>query len=222
MKLRSELYEIRRSRILTMQRLAEMPFTEVEPAASSGGAIVILPVGVVEEHGPHLPLGLDSFAAEVYAESAGAHLEQNGFEVILAPTISYGGARAAGDFPGTLSLEPQTLTALVTDVGRSLAKHGFNRQVILNGHRDLSHMKALDDACGNLAAGGIQILCLGFVIDPEVTAACYRTGVRELSQSPRGDREGHGCEWESSLALHRFPELLKQNILRTLEPNFDY
>ena len=55
-----------------MQRLAEIPFPEVERVACSGRALVILPVGVVEEHGAHLPLGLDSFAAEVYAEAAQA------------------------------------------------------------------------------------------------------------------------------------------------------
>ncbi|HEY7168985.1 MAG TPA: creatininase family protein [Candidatus Binatia bacterium] len=205
-----------------MRHLAEMSFTEIEPAVRSRNALVILPVGVVEEHGAHLPLGLDSFAAEVYAEAAAPHLEEKGFDVIVAPTISYGVARAASDFPGTLSLEPETLTALVVDIGRSLGKHALDRQVILNGHRDLSHMKALDQARSRLAAEAIQILCVGFVSDPEITAACYRTGVRELSRSVRADREGHGGEWETSLALHRFPELVKRDILATLEPNFDY
>src|SRR5690349_23601971 len=106
-----------------MLELAKIPFTEVARLAESGNALVILPVGVVEEHGAHLPLGLDSFAAEVYAEAAAPDLEDHGFQVILAPTIGYGVARASIDFPGTLSLEPETLTALVTDVGRSLAKH---------------------------------------------------------------------------------------------------
>ena len=89
-----------------MQHLAKVPFPEVERLARSGRALVILPVGVVEEHGAHLPLGLDSFAAEVYAEAAAPHLEEKGYEVVIAPTISYGVARAAIDFPGTLSLEP--------------------------------------------------------------------------------------------------------------------
>ena len=90
-----------------MQHLAKVPFPEAERLARSGRALVILPVGVVEEHGAHLPLGLDSFAAEVYAEAAAPHLEEKGYEVVIAPTISYGVARAAIDFPGTLSLEPK-------------------------------------------------------------------------------------------------------------------
>jgi creatinine amidohydrolase len=206
-----------------MQRLAEISFPEVERVAQSGRALVILPVGVVEEHGAHLPLGLDSFAAEVYAEAAAPHLEEKGYEVVVAPTIPYGVARAAIDFPGTLSLEPQTLKSLVVDIGRSLARHGLHRLVILNGHRDLSHMKALEEACGTLIEEKTaQVLCVGFTSDPGLTAACYREDVPQLSRSVRPDREGHGGEWETSLALHAFPELVKQDIAQRLEPNFDY
>jgi creatinine amidohydrolase len=206
-----------------LKRFAEIPFPEVERLARTGRALVILPVGVVEEHGAHLPLGLDSFAAEAYAEAAAPHLEEKGYEVIMAPTISYGVARAAIDFPGTLSLEPETLKGLVLDVGRSLARHGLNRLVILNGHRDLSHMKALDEARETLVEEKTaRVLCVGFTSDPAVTAACYREGVQELSQSPRPDREGHGGEWETSLALHCFPEWVDRQIVETLEPNFDY
>jgi creatinine amidohydrolase len=206
-----------------MQHLAKIPFPDVERIAHTGRALVILPVGVVEEHGAHLPLGLDSFAAEVYAEAAAPHLEEKGYEVAIAPTISYGVARAAIDFPGTLSLEPETLRALVLDIGRSFARHGLHRLVILNGHRDLSHMKALDEARAMLIEEKTaQVLCVGFTNDPDLTAACYREGVPELSRSVRPDREGHGGEWETSLALHSFPDLVKQKIAATLEPNFDY
>jgi creatinine amidohydrolase len=206
-----------------MKRLAEMPFTEVEPLAKSGKALVILPVGVVEEHGAHLPLGLDSFAAEIYSASAAPHLEEAGYEVVVAPTINYGVARAAIDFPGTLSLEPETLRSMVVEIGRSLMRHGLNRLVILNGHRDLHHMKALDDARGILMENKTtQVLCVGFASDAEVTAACYREGVRQFYKSPRPDREGHGGESETSLALNSFPDLVNKEIIKELKPNFDY
>src|ERR671919_527091 len=133
-----------------MLELGKIPFTEVARLAQSGKGRVLLPVGVVEEHGAHLPLGTDSFAAEAYAASATPHLEEAGYEVVVAPTINYGVARAAIDFPGTLSLEPETLRSMVVEIGRSLARHGLKRLVILNGHRDLHHMKALDDAKATL------------------------------------------------------------------------
>jgi creatinine amidohydrolase len=206
-----------------MLELAKITFPEVKRLGASGRALTIIPVGVVEEHGAHLPLGMDSFAAEVYAASAAPHLEEAGYEVLVAPTINYGVARAAIDFPGTLSLEPETLRSMVVEIGRSLARHGLNRLVILNGHRDLHHMKALDDARGILTDEKIaQVLCVGFTSDPEMTAACYREGVRQFYKSPRPDREGHGGESETSVALNSFPHLVKTEVIGQLDSNFDY
>jgi creatinine amidohydrolase len=142
---------------------------------------------------------------------------------LLAPTVNYGVARAAIDFPGTLSLEPETLRSMVVEIGRSLARHGLHRQIILNGHRDLDHMKALDEARVTLAEENTaQVLCVGFAHDPAITMASYREGVKRLYQSPRPDREGHGGESETSVALHAFPQLVKQEIIGQLAPNFDY
>jgi creatinine amidohydrolase len=206
-----------------MQYLAHIPFPEVQRLAQGGRALVILPVGVVEEHGAHLPLGADSFAAEAYAAAGAPHLEEAGYEVVIAPTVSYGVARAASSFPGTLSLEPDTLRRLIVEIGRSLERHGLNRLVILNGHRDKHHMEALGQAREALAQDdGCRVLCVGFVTDPAVTAACHRRGVHELSRSARPDREGHGGEWETSLALYAFPEYVKREIIPELEANFDY
>jgi creatinine amidohydrolase len=206
-----------------MFELAKIAFTDVARLAQSGKGLVLLPVGVVEEHGAHLPLGTDSFAAEAYAASATPHLEEAGYEVVVAPTINYGVARAAIDFPGTLSLEPETLRSMVVEIGRSLSRHGLNRLVILNGHRDKYHMKALDEAKEILLAEkAAQVLLVGFAHDDEVTAACYRDGVKQFYKSPRPDREGHGGESETSLALHAFPETVRQEIIPQLDPNFDY
>lgn len=206
-----------------MRELAKLRFPEVARLAERGRSLTLLPVGVVEEHGAHLPLGMDFLAAEAYAAAAAPHLEDAGYEVVVAPTINYGVARAAIDFPGTLSLEPGTLRALVVDIGRSLARHGLKRLVILNGHRDLDHMKALDDARKTLVEESTaDVLCVGFASDPAVTHACHREGVKHLYRSPRPDREGHGGESETSVALYSFPELVDCEILATLDANFDY
>jgi creatinine amidohydrolase len=206
-----------------MFELGKIPFPEVERLAKSGRALAILPVGVVEEHGAHLPLGMDSFAAEAYAASAAPHLEEAGYEVVVAPTINYGVARAAIDFPGTLSLEPETLRSMVVDIGRSLARHGLKRLAILNGHRDMYHTQALNEARRILVdEKTAEVLCLGFTSDPALTEACYRDGVKQFYKSPQPDREGHGGESETAVALYAFPEMVRQEIIPQLEPNFGY
>jgi creatinine amidohydrolase len=166
---------------------------------------------------------LDSFAAEAYAAAAAPHLEAKGYNVLVAPTISYGVAHQALDFAGTLTLRPETLKSLVVDIGRSLARHGLGRLVVLNGHRDMVHVKALDDARGTLVEEKTaEVLCTGFTSDAAVTAACYREGAKQFYRSPRPEREGHGGESETSVALHCFPDLVKQELIGRLEPNFDY
>jgi creatinine amidohydrolase len=206
-----------------MLELGKIPFTEVARMADSGNAIVILPVGVVEEHGAHLPLGVDSFAAEVYAAATAPYLEAKGYEVVVAPTINYGVARAAIDFPGTLSLEPETLRSMVVEIGCSLLRHRLKRLAILNGHRDKHHMKALDDAKNTLIRDhGAQALLLGFAHDDQVTEVCYRAGIKAFYKSPRPDREGHGGESETALALYAFPKTVRREVIPQLDPNFEY
>lgn len=206
-----------------MLHLNKIPFPAVKVLADSGRSMVIVPVGAVEEHGAHLPLGLDTFAAEAYAEEAARHLEEEGYTVVLAPAVSYGVARIAGDFPGTLTLEPATLRALIIDIGRSLSKHGLRRQVILNGHGEYPHTKALAEAATTLVKEGTaQVLCVGFTNDPATTRACCREGLQDLSHSPRPDREGHAGEKETSVALYSFPDLVDRKAMDALEPNFDY
>ncbi|MBI2369391.1 MAG: creatininase family protein, partial [Deltaproteobacteria bacterium] len=206
-----------------MLRLAELRFPEVEALARAGRALVIVPVGSVEEHGVHLPLGLDTVGAEVYAETAAPHLEREGYTVVLAPAIPYGVARPGLSFPGTLTLEPATLRALVVDIGRSLARHGLTRQVIFNGHRDLAHMGALEDGARTLVAEGTaQVVCVGFVTDRATLRAFLQEGMEGYSRSARPDREAHGGEWAPSLALYRIPEQVDQEAARRLEPNLDY
>lgn len=206
-----------------MLELAKLRFPEVAHLATVGKALTILPVGVVEEHGAHLPLGMDFLQAETYARTAVPYLERAGYEVVIAPTINYGVARAAIGFPGTLSLEPETLRALVMEIGSSLARHGLKRLVILNGHRDRQHMKALDDARKTLVEGNTQqVLCVGFTSDPAVTQACLWEGTKHLYRSPRPDREGHSGESETSVALYSFPDLVDREVLKKLDANFDY
>jgi creatinine amidohydrolase len=100
--------------------------------------VVILPVGSLEQHGPHLPLGTDTITAvgigERVAKKIGA---------VVAPAISYGfkpqpGSSAGNRFPGTCSLDGHTLTLLIKDVVRELIRHGVRKILILDGHYENS------------------------------------------------------------------------------------
>lgn len=108
--------------------LAEMSWEQVKEYLARDDRI-ILPLGSTEEHGRHLGLGTDSFEAEAIARGAG---EATG--VLVAPTLNYGMALAQMGFPGTISLRPTTLIAVLEDILRSLYRHGFRRVLVVNGH----------------------------------------------------------------------------------------
>ncbi|MCI4350419.1 MAG: creatininase family protein [Thermoplasmata archaeon] len=105
------------------------------------GKLLIVPVGALEAHGPHLPLGADEIqatrTAEALAEELGA---------LIAPAIPYGACLAARPFPGTASLSLATLSALLREVLSAFVGMGARRILVLSGHAERGHMAALRDA----------------------------------------------------------------------------
>ena len=96
-------------------------------------SILLLPIGATEQHGPHLPLSVDTVIAH---EVAGAVVDRCGedLDVWLLPTLSISKSNEHAWSPGTLWLTPETLLAVLRDIGRSVAATGCERLVILNGH----------------------------------------------------------------------------------------
>lgn len=103
--------------------------TEVLPEA-----LVVLPIGATEQHGPYLPTGTDAFAVRTVVELAAARARSCSRPIVIAPTLAYGASDHHFPFGGTLSLTPETLHAVLLDVARSVAECGGRRLVIVNGH----------------------------------------------------------------------------------------
>jgi creatinine amidohydrolase len=98
--------------------------------AAAAGALAVLPVGATEQHGPHLAAGTDTLLADHVAAAAA---ESTG-DVVL-PALPYGCSLGHTDrWPGTLSLHPATMTAVVVEVGRWAYASGFRKLVMVNGH----------------------------------------------------------------------------------------
>lgn len=92
--------------------------------------VILIPVGSTEQHGPHLPLGVDALVAQRLAEDAARKAG-----VLVAPPLWFGWAPQHMAFKGTVTLSAQTLMAIIEDICLSYIHHGFHRIVIVNGHR---------------------------------------------------------------------------------------
>jgi creatinine amidohydrolase len=97
-------------------------------------AIVILPVASLEQHGPHLPVEVDSMLGETVAARAAARLDARGTPVVVLPVLWTGLSEHHMSFGGTVTLDNATFAAVIEGVVRSVLRHGFRRIVLLNAH----------------------------------------------------------------------------------------
>jgi len=123
----------------------------------AGNPLVILPVGALEAHGPHLPLGADQIQAEATAAALADRVD-----ALIAPTVAYGSAPGARRFPGTVSLSMAQLESHVAGVLSELARTGVRRILVLSGHAERGHMAALREAADDAMRGhpGVRVVVL--------------------------------------------------------------
>src|SRR6266571_2593900 len=156
--------------------------------------VAIVPVGAVEAHGPHLPLATDVIIAEAMARAAAGRLAARGHEAVLLPAIAYTAAEFAAGFPGTVSLQPATVTALLVDLARSLARHGLSLLAVANAHLDPAHLGAIEAAVTQIRrADGARI------VFPDVTKQPWAVRLTEEFRSGACGRgrphdRGLGCD----------------------------
>jgi creatinine amidohydrolase len=198
-----------RRRPVSVRDLAELTWEEVRDLDRTR-TVALLPVGAVEAHGPHLPLGTDLVIAQGMTRAAGAALETRGRVCVLLPPLAYTAAPFAAAFPGTLSVTPAVVTSLVLDLARELTRHGFAALGIANAHLDPAHRAALAEAVG--AAGDERLLPLAC---PDLTR---RATSERLTEEFRGGA-CHAGRFEGSIVLAERPELVREAIRVSLAPN---
>jgi len=169
-------------------------FTWPEIREADKNRVVILPVGAMEDHGPHLPLDTDNLIVFEIAKGVAERIPE---EVILLPVIPFGFNEHHKDFPGVIYIQPETLLHFVLDVTSSLAHHGFRRILILNGHG--SNHSVLDLAARKTVIA-TECLC---------ASVSYWNLIGESLREKRRSKLGgmaHACELETSIYLHLDPE----------------
>jgi creatinine amidohydrolase len=119
------------------------------------GRWILVPFGTVEQHGPHLPLGADLYYAEHICSAVAEQL--NG---LVAPALPYGVCRSMRHFPGTISLSPATLTAIVREVVTEYVRHGGRKFALITGHAEGAQMEALRDAVFPLVSADPTLIFL--------------------------------------------------------------
>jgi creatinine amidohydrolase len=109
-------------------------------------AIVLLPLGVIEEHGPHLCLGTDIYIAHIQCMFIKEKLKEKGFEAVITPPFYWGICQSTGSFIGSFKIRKETVKALLFDIMASLSEFGFKNVYGINAHGDIEHSVAIIEA----------------------------------------------------------------------------
>jgi creatinine amidohydrolase len=192
-----------------MRYLAEMTFVEVGELGED--AVAIVPVGAIEAHGPHLPVQTDVIIARAMAASGARALETSGIaQVVIAPAIHLTSAGFAAGFPGTVSLSPRTLTAILVEVALGLHRAGFSHILLANSHLDPAHIASLHEAVEQARARhGVRITF------PDITRKPWAPRLSAEFKSGAC----HAGRFETSMVMAERPDLVRESIRAGLMPN---
>jgi creatinine amidohydrolase len=165
---------------------------------AASGAPVLLPVGATEQHGPHLPTGVDDFLAAEACRRTAVLMAERGRPVVVAPSVWCGLSEHHTGFGGTFTLSLPTYHALLRELCDSVRRAGFRRLLVVNGHG------------GNVSALGAIGHELSRELDLDIAVTSYFTAaearIAEILESR--DTLMHACEGETSMMMAAHPDLV--------------
>ncbi|MEW5910782.1 MAG: creatininase family protein [Thermodesulfobacteriota bacterium] len=178
--------------------LQNLTWEEIQEKIKTSRRTIIMPIGSTEQHGPHLPVGADTMVAMALAEAAA---EKN--SVLVAPPLWFGWSPHHMILAGTITIRPEILIEICYDMISSLHHHGFEKFILLNGHRivNVTWLQiAAERAKRNLGAGIV-------IFDPAYMS-------KEITRELGWGEIGHAEEIESSHIWYCYPDLVKMSRAR--------
>ena len=212
--------------------MADMNYQDIEKLIAEK-AVVLLPIGVIEEHGPHLPLGTDIYLAYSMFKYIQSELEDLGVKSVIAPPFYWGINVATGGFPGSFTVKVETMKAVLKDIIENLYTWGFENVYLLNMHGDGLHSMTLLEIAKEISELGISGKKTYDII-PEFFAKMIGLNgsepyvlIQEEPQEEIENSEGqshrdeyldiHAGGFETSLMLLEFKDLVDESTARQLK-----
>jgi creatinine amidohydrolase len=213
--------------------MVDMTMPAIEQAAKDH-AVILWPLGVIEEHGPALPTGTDIYQSYARMKRVSEMLKADGIPSLVAPPMYWGLNEATNGFGGSFSVRPSTQKAIIEDVFYSLRKDGFENVYIITGHGDFIHNKTIVDGVnearfttgirGYVVMNGGMRDRLGLtgkepyvIIQNDAPAPPPPANVTGEAARPRYI-DGHSGGGESGSMMYLYPNLVNTDVLRTLKP----
>ena len=206
------------------ETMVDMSWPEVEEAAEQG-AVILLPTAVIEEHGPHMSCGIDTYGAYLACKLVRRELESRGIKTLIAPPFYWGINGTTHVFPGTFTVRKETMKALLHDILNSLKSWGFTDIFNMNFHGDGQHcvtvFESIIDARNTL---GINTYC---VLSEEEVMRYGLAGNEPFivthksppsEAAPQEYLDIHAGAGETGIVAAFFPDQVDTELAKTLEP----
>ena len=202
--------------------MAEMTWNEAE-AAASGGAIALWGFGVIEQHGPHLPVGTDVYLPSARLRRVRKLLAERGITSIIVPPFYWGVNGVSASYPASFVVRPEIMVELMLDVFKSLARDGFRKVFCVTGHGEALHnttiykgiQKGVAETGLNISFAAEEGLFSRLKIDLADTCVTPFSTPKDPNVTMPDIHAGMG---ETSQMLALYPSLVKQTKLADLDP----
>lgn len=204
--------------------LVDMPYPEIEESIKKN-ACVLLPVSVVEEHGPHLCTGTDIYLTQALCQKVKQNLEAKDHQVVIAPPFYWGVNSITDGFVGSFSIKPETMTLMLLEILDNLKKWGFKQIFLVNFHGDFIHIKTIADIVAKANEKNIEAYFLidkNLILRMDLTQnAAYLVPV-ELDPNKTSLETDvidiHAGATETSWMAHSYNKLVDTEKARSLKP----
>jgi creatinine amidohydrolase len=205
------------------ETMVDMNWPAIEKAAADN-AVVLLPTGIIEEHGPHMELAVDTYIAYLLSVLTKRQLDTDGTPAIIAPPVYWGISASTATFGGTFSVRKETMQSIIYDILASLISWHFSYAFVINWHADFRHclmiLETLKEARQNVGIDARYVLS-------ESDAGRYRLDGTEphilvmKSRPPSLPAtefaDYHAGSLETGIMLAYFPKNVDVNLAKKLE-----
>jgi len=175
---------------------------------ANADCVILLPVGSVEPHGPHLSLQTDTLISVCTAEASIVKLQNEQIKALIAPAIPYGVTNCAEQFKGAITVDPDALSAFVVSVVSGFLANGFKHCCVINNHLEPEQDQAIRNA---VRAINRHDQSLASIASP-LTRRWARTLTDEYKKG-----ECHAGQYETSIILAGAPEFVKTEVINELK-----
>jgi len=183
-------------------KMEELTSPQFAAAVEKSGGVCVVPLGIIEKHGPHLPLGTDLFEAREISFTAA----QKEYAVVFPPYY-FGQIFEARHQPGTISYSPELMWKILEETCQELSRNGMKKIILMNGHGGNNHF--LGYFCQTQLSGTRDYVVVLFQPDPDQATRA------QINSLKKATFDGHAGEEETSMMYFIRPDLVHPEMAKT-------